>query len=87
VTNPPPLAGCELSAGSGFQAEVLVPAEDDVGVLGRTLTLDVSVFGVHPLRPLRSRVFAVALEAALQSYLAGRLDPDRVGEIRLESLT
>jgi len=31
-------------------------------------------------------VFAVALEAALQSYVARGLDPDRVGEIRLESL-
>lgn len=75
-----------LSGAAGCP-EVLVAAEDDVGVLRRTLTLDVSVFGVHPLLPSRSRVFAVALEAALQAYFARRLDPDRVGEIRAESLS
>src|SRR5205807_8660660 len=67
--------------------EVSVAAEHNVGVLGRTLPLDVSVFGFHPLLPLRSRVSAVALETALESYVARRLDPDRVGEIRPESLT
>jgi hypothetical protein len=63
-----------------------VAADDEVGVFGGALTLDVAVFRCHPLLPLRARLLAVALEATLQSELARRLDPDRVREIRTESL-
>jgi hypothetical protein len=55
-------------------------------MVGRPLTLDIGVFSGHPTVPIGLGLTAISFEATLKAYLAWGLDPDRISEIRSESL-